>query len=75
MIYHPLPEEAFDEKYGHGAYAAACAAARHADQIAEQTARREARERLKMIVIAFLVGVGAGMFFGIEWVAAYCHLS
>jgi hypothetical protein len=75
MIYHPLPEESFDEKFGHGAYAAACAAARHADHIAEEIAKREAWERLKMIAIAFLVGVGVGVLVGIEWMAAYYHLS
>jgi hypothetical protein len=74
-IYHPLPEKSFDEKYGHGAYAAACAAARHADHIAEETAKREARERLKMIAVAFLVGVGVGVLVGIKWVATYYHLS
>jgi hypothetical protein len=60
MIYHPLPEESFDEKYGHGASAAARAAARHADHITEETAKLAARERLKIIALAFLVGVGDG---------------
>jgi hypothetical protein len=67
MIYHPLPEESFDEKYGQGAYAAACAAARHADHIAEETAKLAARDRLKVIALAFLVGVGVGVVVGIEW--------
>jgi|307.fasta_scaffold149714_2 hypothetical protein len=75
VIYHPLPEEAFDEKYGHGAYAAAWAAARDAEQIAEKRANREARERLKMIVIAFLVGLGVGVLVGIQWIAGYYPLS